>query len=313
MTPRRKGRRIAKCSPTWLVLAEPAASPSVSFRSRERQFRLTLRQLSLDSSCLHAPTVPCAGNTMKTMPGALNSLTQTTSSPDVHRRTIYWLQGVTLCWMIVECGVAIISAGSAHSPALLAFGADSLVEFLSAFVVLLRFTRWIKLTPPQAARIAGILLFILAGVVLLISLGTLLERVSAANQLCAGIGITIAALVVMPLLAWGKRKAALSINNRALAADAVQSAACAYLAAITLFGLALNALWHFHWADPVAALAAIPILIVEGRSSLQGETLRLRWSILRVWRIALANSARLCCCWSGRSFQPWPALCRTRT
>lgn len=271
MTPRRKGRRIAKCSPTWLVLAEPAASPSVSFRSRERQFRLTLRQLSLDSSCLHAPTVPCAGNTMKTMPGALNSLTQTTSSPDVHRRTIYWLQGVTLCWMIVECGVALVSAESAHSPALLAFGADSLIELLSALVVLLQFTRWIKLTPPQAARIAGILLFILAGIVFLISLGTLLARVLPETS-CAGIGITIAALVVMPLLAWGKRKAALSINNRALAADAVQSAACAYLAAITLFGLALNAYWHFRWADPVAALAAIPILIVEGRNSLQGET-----------------------------------------
>jgi divalent metal cation (Fe/Co/Zn/Cd) transporter len=75
----------------------------------------------------------------------------------------------------------------------------------------------------------------------------------------------------MPLLAWGKRKAAASINNRALAADAVQSATCAYLAAITLLGLALNASWHFRWADPVAALAAIPILVVEGKRSLKGE------------------------------------------
>jgi hypothetical protein len=43
------------------------------------------------------------------------------------------------------------------------------------------------------------------------------------------------------------------------------------LAAITLLGLALNALWHISWADPVAALAAIPILIVEGKRSLKGE------------------------------------------
>ena len=207
---------------------------------------------------------------MKTMRAELNSLRRTSPILDDHRRNIYWLQTVTLFWMIVECGVALISAGSAHSPALLAFGADSLVEVLSALVVLLQFTRWIKLTPPQAARIAGILLFILAGVVLLISLGTLLARVRPETS-CAGIGITMAALIVMPFLAWGKRKTAHSINNRALAADAVQSATCAYLAAITLFGLALNALWHFGWADPVAALVAIPVLVVEGRRSLKGE------------------------------------------
>jgi divalent metal cation (Fe/Co/Zn/Cd) transporter len=151
-----------------------------------------------------------------------------------------------------------------------AFGADSLVEFLSALVVLLQFTRWVRLSPRQAARIAGNLLFILAGVVLLISLGTLLARVRPETS-CAGIGITIAAIIVMPFLVWGKRKTAHSINNRALAADAVQSATCAYLAAITLFGLALNALWHFRWADRVAALVAIPVLVVEGKRSLKGE------------------------------------------
>ena len=186
---------------------------------------------------------------MKIMSVGLNSHTDTMPRFDVHERTVYWLQGATLCWMIVECGVALVSANSAHSPALLAFGADSLIELLSAVAVLLQFTRWIKLTAPQAARIAGVLLFILAGVVLLISLGTLLARVRPETS-CVGIGITMAALIVMPFLAWGKRKTAHSINNRALAADAVQSATCAYLAAITLFGLALNALWHFRWADP---------------------------------------------------------------
>jgi divalent metal cation (Fe/Co/Zn/Cd) transporter len=208
---------------------------------------------------------------MKIMRAELNSLTQTAPGLDAHRHNIYWLQAVTLCWMIVECGVALVSAESAHSPALLAFGADSFIELLSAAIVLLQFTRRISLTPTQAARMAGILLFILAATIVVISLGTLLKGVQPETS-CAGIGITLAALVVMPLLAWGKRKAALSTNNRALAADAVQSATCAYLAATTLLGLALNALWHFSWADPIAALAAIPILIVEGKRSLKGET-----------------------------------------
>jgi divalent metal cation (Fe/Co/Zn/Cd) transporter len=204
------------------------------------------------------------------MRAELNSLMQTTPALDAHRRNVYWLQAITLCWMIVECGVALLSAGSAHSPALLVFGADSFIELLSALVVLLQFTSWIRLSPQQAARIAGILLFSPAGTVLLISLGTLLAGVQPKTS-CAGIGITIAALVVMPLLAWGKRRAAHDINNRALAADAVQSAVCAYLAAITLFGLALNALWHFRWADQVAALVAVPVLVIEGKRSLKGE------------------------------------------
>jgi hypothetical protein len=207
---------------------------------------------------------------MKIMRAEMNSLTQTTPCLAGHRRNIYWLQGATLCWMIVECGVALVSAGSAHSPALLAFGADSFIELLSAAVVLSQFTRRIRLMPAQAARIAGILLFILAATIFVISSGTLLKGVQPETS-CAGIGITIAALVVMPLLAWGKTKEAASINNRALAADAVQSATCAYLAAITLLGLALNAFWHFRWADPAAALAAIPILIVEGKRSHKGE------------------------------------------
>jgi divalent metal cation (Fe/Co/Zn/Cd) transporter len=64
-----------------------------------------------------------------------------------------------------------------------------------------------------------------------------------------GIGITAAALIGMPILAWKKRTAARLTNNAALAADAVQSATCAYLAAVTLLGLALNAAFHLSWVD----------------------------------------------------------------
>jgi hypothetical protein len=59
---------------------------------------------------------------------------------------------------------------------------------------------------------------------------------------------------------------------RALAADAVQSATCAYLAALTLAGLAINAIWHIHWVDSAAALLALPILVIEGRRALRGES-----------------------------------------
>ena len=84
-------------------------------------------------------------------------------------------------------------------------------------------------------------------------------------------GITIAALMAMPVLASLKRREAHRRMNAALAADATQSVACAYLALIALTGLAINAAFHFPWFDSIAALAAVPILIKEGRSAWLGR------------------------------------------
>ncbi len=193
------------------------------------------------------------------------------SIPAEPNQIVIWLQGITLAWMLVECGVALYGAVSAHSSALLAFGADSFVELLSATVVLLAIVPSFPLTRDRAARLAGILLFVLAGVVALVTLVALVSGVAPETS-CSGMAITLAALVVMPLLAWAKRRTARQTNNRALAADAVQSATCAYLAAITLADLAMNARWHIHWVDSAAALLALPILIAEGRRGLRGES-----------------------------------------
>lgn len=185
-------------------------------------------------------------------------------------RAVFGLQGITLAWMSVETAVSLYSAQQAHSAALLAFGSDSLVELLSAIIVLLSFVPAVSLNKERAERWAGVLLFVLAGVVAFTAIAALIYRVQPeASRL--GIGITIAALIVMPLLAWGKRRTAHATNSRALAADAVQSATCAYLAALTLAGLAINAAFHIHWIDSAAALAALPILFVEGRRAMRGD------------------------------------------
>ena len=84
--------------------------------------------------------------------------------------------------------------------------------------------------------------------------------------------MTIAALVVMPLLSSEKRRAGKTAHNAALTADAVQSATCAYLAGITLGGLVLNAVLHIRWIDPIAALAAVPVICVEGKKASRGES-----------------------------------------
>lgn len=188
--------------------------------------------------------------------------------PQTLQRTVAWLQSVTLAWMLVECGVSLYAAVQAHSVALLAFGSDSLIELLSAVVVLLQFSSRMRLNREQAARVAAVLLFVLAVVVA--GLAVLSYR-GHVEPSCTGIGITAAALVVMPVLAALKRREARRIGNPALAADATQSATCAYLAAVTLASLTINAIWHVAWVDAVAALAAVPILMVEGRRAWRGE------------------------------------------
>ena len=183
---------------------------------------------------------------------------------------VFWLQGVTLAWMFLECTVSLYAARAAHSVVLLAFGADSFVELLSASVVLLSFLPSFPLAKDRAARWAGVLLFVLGAVIAMTAVVTLI-RGNQPETSYAGIGITVAALLVMPVLAWFKRKMARLTDSRALAADAIQSATCAYLAAITLVGLALNALFRIHWIDSAVALAALPILFVEGRRAIRGE------------------------------------------
>jgi divalent metal cation (Fe/Co/Zn/Cd) transporter len=183
-------------------------------------------------------------------------------------RQVAWLQGITLGWMALECGASLWAAAQSHSVALLAFGSDSLVEMLSATVVLLQFLPRFALKKMYADRAAAVLLFALAAVVVCIAW---LGRGRPIEASCVGIGVTALALVVMPLLAWMKRKQARRMNNRALAADATQSATCAYLAGVTLAGLVIYAVWQIRWVDTVAALVAVPILIVEGRRAWRGE------------------------------------------
>jgi len=134
--------------------------------------------------------------------------------------------------------------------------------------VLIQFLPRFPLKRTHAERAAAILLYLLAATVVVIAL---VSWRSPMETSCLGIGITAAALVVMPVLAWFKRRHARAVNDGALAADAVQSATCAYLAGVTLAGLVIFALWHIRWVDTVAALAAIPVLIIEGRRAWRGE------------------------------------------
>jgi divalent metal cation (Fe/Co/Zn/Cd) transporter len=185
-------------------------------------------------------------------------------------RRVLQLQVLTIVWMTVEAVVSLGAAWTAHSPALLAFGGDSLIELLSAAVVFWRFR--FTLAEARAARIAGGLLFALAGLVVLTSILNLIGY-SEPHRSLVGMGVLLAAAVVMPWLATGKRRLAAVTSSAALKADAAESALCGYMAWIALAGLVVNAIWNRPWADPVAALALTPLILREGWEAVHSSRL----------------------------------------
>jgi len=187
-------------------------------------------------------------------------------------RRIQQIQIITIAWMSVEAGVSLSAAWAARSPALLAFGGDSAIELLSATVVLWRFRTHLAHGNAErnASRIAAALLFALIAYVIVVSVMSLLGH-NAPRTSYAGIVILIAAAAIMPWLAMEKRKLSTAAGSAALRADAAQSGLCAYLSLIALLGLAVNAVWHVSWADPVAALAITPLMLWEAKEAIRGK------------------------------------------
>jgi len=187
-------------------------------------------------------------------------------------RRIQRIQTFTIVWMTVEAAMSLAAAWMARSPALLAFGGDSAIELFSAIVVLWRFRAHAaqEQSEKHAARIAAVLLFILAAYVTVASVVTLLGH-NEPKTTYFGIAILIAAAAIMPWLAKEKRKLSAVTGSAALRADAAESALCAYLALVALVGLGINAIWHLRWADPIAALVIVPLILREGWEAMRGK------------------------------------------
>ncbi len=188
------------------------------------------------------------------------------------RRSGRRLEILTLVWNVIEAAVALGVAALTGSPALLGFGVDSLIESSSGAVLLWHL--WGTDRPDREAlalKLVGYCFLALAAFVAWESVGAIMGR-EAPEPTAVGIALAAVSLVVMPILARAKRRVATRLQSAALEADARQTEICAYLSAILLLGLGLNALAGWWWADPVAALAMVPIIGVEGKRALRGET-----------------------------------------
>lgn len=189
---------------------------------------------------------------------------------------IEWL---TIGWMLVETVVAIGAGAAARSIALIAFGLDSVLELVSATVVLARLraessgpamtAEQVEHAEQRASRIVGWSLLFLAAYVVIHS-GYVLLTHTAPESSPLGIALAVAALVVMPALVRTKRKISAALGSAALKGDAAEGVVCAYMAATLLTGLAVRAAFGWWWADPLAALGIVYFIVREGREALAG-------------------------------------------
>jgi divalent metal cation (Fe/Co/Zn/Cd) transporter len=183
---------------------------------------------------------------------------------DLLRRVVR-LQVLTIVWMSIEAIVALVAAWTARSPALLGFGGDSAIELFSAIIVLWRFRSKpdSAVAEKLAAQVAGGLLFFVAAFVI-VSSGLSLLGYRAPQPSFAGVTLLIVAAIGMPWLARQKQKLATQVASASLKADATESALCGYLSLIALAGLLANLIFHAPWADPISALALVPLITKEG-------------------------------------------------
>jgi len=184
------------------------------------------------------------------------------------------LEYLTIGWNTLE-GIVSIGAGLfAGSIALVGFGFDSLIEVSSGAALLWRLHMDQPEKRERAERITlnivGISFLLLAAYIGFDAVKKLITR-EPPERSYPGIAIAALSLLVMPLLARAKRRVAESINSRAMKADSRQTDLCAYLSAILLVGLVLNALFGWWWSDPAAALLMVPIIAKEAVEALRGE------------------------------------------
>lgn len=186
-------------------------------------------------------------------------------------RRIRFFVAATITYNVIEAVIALAEGARVSSAALLGFGLDSVIEVSSAAAVAWQFSG----PDPQAReritlRIIAFSFFALALYVTAESVRSLLGYGEARHT---SIGIVLAAvsLAIMPVLSWAQRRAGRELGSASAVADSKQTLLCTYLSAVLLVGLAVNSLFGWSWADPIAALVIAAIAVREGINAWRGD------------------------------------------
>lgn len=187
-------------------------------------------------------------------------------------RRIRWFVAATISYNVIEAVVALAAGNAASSSALVGFGLDSVIEVASAAAVAWQFAG----PDPEARektalRVIGFSFFGLAAFVTVDAVRSLLGT-GQAERSTVGLALAAVSLAVMPLLSYGQRRTGRELGSRSAVADSKQTLLCTYLSAVLLVGLALNSLFGWSWADPVAALVIAAVAIREGLEAWRGDS-----------------------------------------
>jgi divalent metal cation (Fe/Co/Zn/Cd) transporter len=186
------------------------------------------------------------------------------------------LEVVTVAWMAVEAVLAIGAGIVARSVLLTAFGFDSVIELLSGVTLLWWLsaeargsgTSLIEGMERRATQISAALLVLLCGYLVFTGVGGLVLQLHPEGSVL-GVVVSGVAVVVMPFLAWRKRRVNATLGSAALRADIAETLTCAYMAAATLAGTALNLLVGWWWAEYAAALVLLVFVVMEAREAIE--------------------------------------------
>ncbi len=185
------------------------------------------------------------------------------------------LNYLTIGYNLVEAIVSVAAGLVSGSVALVSFGVDSGIEVTSSVAAHWRLRA--DTTPERRERvertthrIIGLSFLALAAYVVAESVTTLWQG-EAPEASPVGLAVLVLSVLIMPAIARASRRIARALGSRALEADAAQTSLCAYLSIIALAGVGLSAALGWWWADPVAALAMVPIISREGLEGVRGE------------------------------------------
>ncbi|MCD0449150.1 cation transporter [Actinocorallia sp. API 0066] len=191
-------------------------------------------------------------------------------------RRVRLLVAGTIAYNVVEAVVAIGAGAVASSGALIAFGLDSVIEVASAGAVAWQFAARdpaeVARRERTALRVIAVSFYALAAYVAAESVRALTGVGEAASHTSVGLVLAALSLAVMPGLSYAQRRAGRELGSASAVADSRQTLLCTYLSAVLLVGLAVNSLFGWAWADPVAALVIAAAAVREGRAAWRGDT-----------------------------------------
>jgi len=185
------------------------------------------------------------------------------------------LSYATIGYNSLEAIGSLIAGLLSGSVVLVGFGIDSVIEVIASLAAQWRLRIDVDLSrrSQSEVRTLRIIGWCFVSLAVYVTLDSVKSLYLAEEPDRSWFGLVVLGLsaIVMPVLAWAKRRVANEMQSSALKAEAKQTSLCAYLSVIALGGVGINALLGWWWADPVAGLAMVPIIVREGVNGIRSQ------------------------------------------